>query len=60
VDHVVGVFTKPAALMRIAGAVLVEQHGEWVAGDRRYLAAGPMLEATMPADPVPEEIAMPR
>ncbi len=34
---VVRVFPNPAALLRLAGAVLVEQHDEWEAGDRRYL-----------------------
>jgi putative transposase len=45
---VVGVFPNPAALLRLAGAVLIEQHDEWEAGDRRYFSSSSMLElATM-------------
>ena len=39
---VVGVFPNPAALLRLAGAVLVEQHDEWDAGERRYFSDASM------------------
>lgn len=39
-----GVFSNPAALLRLASAVLVEQHDEWEAGDRRYLSEVSMAE----------------
>jgi hypothetical protein len=33
---------NPAALLRLAGAVLVEQHDEWDAGERRYFSEASM------------------
>jgi putative transposase len=41
---VVGVFPNPAALLRLAGAVLVEAHDEWAATDRRYLSEHSMAQ----------------
>jgi putative transposase len=55
---VVGVFPNPAALLRLAGAVLVEAHDEWQVSERRYLSEGSMaLLATPPAEP--KEVATP-
>lgn len=47
--HVVGVFPNPAALLRLAGSVLVAAHDEWQAGERRYLSEGSMILLAKPA-----------
>jgi transposase-like protein len=53
---VVGVFPNPAALLRLAGAVLIEQHDEWDAADRRYFSEHSMkqLDATIDEIAIPE------
>ena len=54
---VVGVFPNPEALLRLAGAVLVEAHDEWQATDRRYLGEATMALLTAP--PSQEGVATP-
>ena len=57
---VVGVFPTPEALLRLAGAVLIEAHDEWQTGDRRYLAEGTMsllLAVIQPEPTTPELVA---
>jgi putative transposase len=49
---VVGVFPNSEALLRLAGAVLVEAHDEWQATDRRYLGEATM---TLLVTPAPQE-----
>jgi putative transposase len=54
---VVGVFPNPAALLRPAGAVLVEAHDEWqVSAERRYLSERSMA---LLAEKTTEEVAKP-
>jgi len=49
---VVGVFPNPAALLRLAGSVLIEQHDEGEAGERRYFSQSCMLEPAVINVPV--------
>jgi transposase-like protein len=53
--NVVGTFPNPAALLRLAGHVLIEQHDEWDGADRRYFSEHSMKLL----DAAEEEVAIP-
>jgi putative transposase len=49
---VVGIFPNDAALLRLAGMLLLEQNDEWLVG-RRYLSEASMALVTASDHPAP-------
>ena len=47
-SNVVGIFPNPKSLLRLVGAILMEQDDEWTVAERRYFSAESMKLPTTP------------
>lgn len=43
-SRVVGIFPNSTAVIRLVGAILIDMHDEWIAGERHYLSEGSMAK----------------
>ena len=57
-SNVVGIFPNDAAVLRLIGAVLADQHDEWAIA-RRYLSEHSMANLNGPRDTAPAQLEQP-
>jgi transposase-like protein len=50
-SNVVGIFPTPKSVLRLVGAILMEQDDEWTVAERRYFSAESMKQLSSPALP---------
>ena len=50
-SNVVGIFPTPHSVLRLVGALLLEQDDEWAVAERRYFSAESMKQLTTPTLP---------
>ena len=50
-SNVVGIFPTPKSVLRLVGAILMEQDDEWTVAERRYFSAESMKQLSSPELP---------
>jgi putative transposase len=60
-SNVVGIFPDDASVIRLVGAVLLEQHDEWAVAERRYLSEESMalIDHHLEVNAAPTDTALP-